>query len=514
MDEMTLPTTLGAESERARVRMSDRTRLALAALGAALLLGILGDGLLRATPWGINAVLWLMLLLGTLLALMRWQFPAARGGGRWMIVPALLFAAAIAWRGSGVLVGLSVLAVLVSLALLAARAREGQWQRAGLGEYVLALPLAGVNAALGAFALLTDVEWQSIPRGGWSGQAIAIVRGTLIAAPLLLLFGGLFMAADADFEALVLDLLDWEWEEIASHLFWAAVWAWLVAGFFRQSLLERTPPSLRVPQPRFLGLGIVESTIVLGTMNLLFLAFVLVQFPYLFGGSASVDPASGLSYSAYARRGFFELVTVATLLLPLLLLLHWLLRDSRPWETWLFRGLAGTLVLLMYVVMLSALQRMWLYTAEFGLTELRFYTTAFMGWLAVVFLLFLLTVLRGQRERLAFGALLAAFATLLLLLAINPDALIVRTNVGRVEQAAQPFDREYVVSLSADAVPPLVALIDQMPAEDRCRVADRLLLQWSPSEQMDWRTWNWARWQARRTVSANQERLEGMSCTE
>ncbi len=203
---------------------------------------------------------------------------------------------------------------------------------------------------------------------------------------------------------------------------------------------------------------------------------------------------------------------MATLLLPLLLLLHWLLREYRPWEIRLFRGLAGTLVLLMYVVMLSALQRMWLYTVEFGLTELRFYTTAFMGWLAIVFLLFLLTVLRGQRERLAFGALLTAFATLLLLLAINPDALIVRTNVGRVAQAAQPFDREYVVSLSADAVPPLVALLDQMPAEDRCQVANRLLSQWSPPEQRDWRTWNWARWQAWRTVAANRTRLEGMQC--
>jgi hypothetical protein len=34
--------------------------------------------------------------------------------------------------------------------------------------------------------------------------------------------------------------------------------------------------------------------------------------------------------------------------------------------------------------MASALQRMYLYTQEYGLTELRFYATIFMAWLAVV----------------------------------------------------------------------------------------------------------------------------------
>ena len=39
-----------------------------------------------------------------------------------------------------------------------------------------------------------------------------------------------------------------------------------------------------------------------------------------------------------------------------------------------------------------------LYTVQFGLTELRFYTLAFMGWLVLVFGWFVATVLRGRRE--------------------------------------------------------------------------------------------------------------------
>ena len=38
--------------------MSERTKLAVGALGAALLLGILGDGLFRVWPWGVNVGVW------------------------------------------------------------------------------------------------------------------------------------------------------------------------------------------------------------------------------------------------------------------------------------------------------------------------------------------------------------------------------------------------------------------------------------------------------------------------
>ncbi len=54
-------------------------------------------------------------------------------------------------------------------------------------------------------------------------------------------------------------------------------------------------------------------------MNLLFLAFVLVQLRFLFGGSGLEEQRVGLTYAEYARHGFFELVVVAVLVLPLIL---------------------------------------------------------------------------------------------------------------------------------------------------------------------------------------------------
>jgi hypothetical protein len=55
---------------------------------------------------------------------------------------------------------------------------------------------------------------------------------------------------------------------------------------------------------------------VLGLLDLLFLTFVVIQVRYLFGGAGRVAATAGLTHTEYARRGFFELVTVTALALP------------------------------------------------------------------------------------------------------------------------------------------------------------------------------------------------------
>ncbi|MBA3533158.1 MAG: DUF4173 domain-containing protein [Ardenticatenales bacterium] len=492
--------------------MTTTTKLGLGTLGAALLLGLLGDGLLRAFPWGINLPLWVALLIAALFLLAQWQRVPLTGGGRWLALPILFFSGAIAWRASPALTFFSVLALLLSLGLAASRTRAGRIAISGIAEYAMLLVSAGINGILGAlFLLFGTIQWKTLPRQRWSGPVMAIGRGLAISLPLLLLFGGLFAAADAVFDGIVRDLFDWDIDKIFSHFFLFAFWSWLVGGFLHQTLLSTFELPTGIERPRFLSLGLIEVSMVLGALNVLFLAFVLVQFRYFFGGAILVEATLGLTYAEYARRGFFELVTVATLLLPLLLLLHWLLRRGEDRQPALFNALSGALILMMFVIMVSAVQRMRLYQTEFGMTELRLYTTAFMGWLAVVFVWFVATVLRGRRASFASGALGAGFATLALLLAMNPDAFIVRNNVAR-QQAPQPFDRGYVTTLSGDAVPALIETLPQMKPEDSCLIASYLLVGWSAPEEKDWRTWNWARSQAWAAVEANRPALEEMAC--
>ena len=338
--------------------------------------------------------------------------------------------------------------------------------------------------------------------------ALPVLRGTLLAVPLVLVFAVLFSSADANFDQMIAGLFAWEIDEAIAHVLIASIGAYLAAGALNYLFLAADEPAPTEGVRGMMTLGIVEIGMALAALDALFLAFVVVQAPYLFGGALTIERLATLSYAEYARRGFFELVTVAALVLPLLIAADWSLRRTRRRDTVIFRLLAGGLVALVFIVMASAVQRMLLYQSEFGLTELRVYTTAFMGWLAVLFLLFLGTVWRGAPKPFAAAALDSGLLAIVALHVLNPDDLIARTNAMRPN-----FDALYNSSLSDDAVPALVASLPNLTEAERTVVAGCLLHRWGKPDAPDWRSWNLARTEGRQLALANVEHLAGLDPT-
>ncbi|MFT4582193.1 MAG: hypothetical protein ACI915_000058 [Gammaproteobacteria bacterium] len=119
----------------------------------------------------------------------------------------------------------------------------------------------------------------------------------------------------------------------------------------------------------------------------------MIQLSSFFGDDALVRQSGSLSYATYARRGFFELVFLSCLLIPLLIVARWLLRSANTTSLRVYRLLAAGLVGMVLVIVASAMHRMQLYTQAYGLTELRFYTSAFMIWLGLIYFLFCRTSL-------------------------------------------------------------------------------------------------------------------------
>lgn len=517
--------------------MTEKTKQAVRVIEAALLLGVLGDGLLRATPFGLNVLIWtgaLVIALAVLLPRKRRQ--ALAGAGHWPLLSSILFAAAFAWRDSLTLNFLAGLGMLLSLVICAWRARAGRIWLAGIGEYMMGIFIAGINAFFAGFPmLLCDVEWKEVVGAGRSSQVKATLRGIVIAVPLLVLFSTLFMSADARFESMVNHVFSLNFDDAFGHIILALALAWIAGGYLRgllfgrevkivdghATLLSANPVennsvetivlsnALKPSKPQPISLGIVEIGITLGLLNLLFLVFVVLQLRYFFGGASLVQASDGLTFSGYYRRGFFELVVVAALVLPILLAAHWLLRKENPAHERIFRLLAGTQVALLFVIMTSAVRRMLLYQNEYGLTELRLYTTAFMAWLALVFVWFVATILRGRREQFACGALVAGLLVIATLHVMNTDAFIVRVNVAHA-QTGRGFDADYAASLSADAVPPLLESLPALSRDCQRIIARKVLQRWSHTEGEDWRNWNWSRSQSYRIVQREAEELQAI----
>ncbi|HKV42111.1 MAG TPA: DUF4173 domain-containing protein [Blastocatellia bacterium] len=503
--------------------MKNKSNLAAKIICGSFALGVLGDAVLRESPLGLNAPLWSAAVILLILLLERWQSIRIKGDPVWLAV-AFLYAAAFAWRDSSVLKCLDALALFTSVSFLflpeSAVARLATCFECGASVVSCA-----INAAFGALPLmLTDLDLSNTPRQQWLRPAMAVGRGLLIAAPLMLLFGALFASADAVFDGIVKSIFSFNVPDLIIHSLIIALIAFIAAGFIRGLLLGRlvdfkhrdraASMSIGTQQFEFDDasrapanlIGIVEVTTALGLLDMLFLVFVVVQLRYLFGGRRLVEATSGLSYSVYAREGFFELVAVTALVLPLLLVADWLLRRDTNINLRVFRMLGAALLMMLFVVIASALDRMRTYQGEYGQTELRLYTTAFMFWLAAVSIWLGVTVLRGKRERFAFGAVVSGLAMVLILNALNPDALIVRTNTAFARQGRH-FDAVYLTSLSADAVPALIEAFPSLNETDR-RTASRWVLgNWFPPQREGWRSWSLARHDAWRATGKARDQL-------
>jgi hypothetical protein len=466
-------------------------RLGVPLLAVALVLGAAGDMLFNGHQLGINVLLFAACFVAALALLLRKAAAPAHQGRRWMAAPVLVFAAAFAWHDSRLLTATNLLALAGAVALGGLRRTQHRPQDASVSEYAAGFASAGVGTFAGAVHLLTrEIPWREASRGARGARAVAVARGVAIGLPIVLLFGGLFMAADAVFRQYVTGAVP-SFGHPASHIVFVTVIAWMGAGLLRDLVApreeERVLPADWLLDRKPARLGSTEIAIVLGALDLLFLGFVLVQARYLFGGSALVESRASLTYAQYARHGFFELVVVSVLVLPVLLAPNALARDRKR----LVRSFSGVLVALELVVALSALQRLRVYEHQYGLTELRIYAIGVVGWLVCVFLWASVTILRGQVRRFAVGAVVAGFAATAVLNVLNPDALIARTNLTRPH-----VDVAYLAGLSDDAVPTLVSRASLLrDPSQRADLLSRLGARRVGSS--DWLAWNASRERAR-----------------
>ena len=502
--------------------MNEKTKTGLEVLQSAVLIGIAGDFLLRRTPWGLNAFLWVLLVAAALLALTYFRKREYFSKQTLILSGALLFfASTFLYRASIPLLLLNVLAIFTIWAVLTFPNLKLNPKTSGVSHFILGFVWSGINLLVSPILLVfNDVKWKGSNNSGWTKTILPIIRGLLLVAPLLVIFGGLFMAADAAFEGLINRSLNINIEEIFAHLLLMALLTWIVAGYLRGTLFETLIPQSFAGEksadettpkrdwrefnsswlPNTLTLGNIEVGIIWGLLNLLFLSFVIVQIPYLFGGFEYVQNTENIKLADYARRGVAELGLVTVLVLPLLLLGHWFLRRENKSTEKLFKVMAGIQIGLLFVIMISSAQRMILYTGSYGygLTLERFYAMALLAVLAAVFIWFAATILIGQRQRFAWGMFWILLFSLGTLNITNPEAFVLKKNFQLMQKGRQ-FDTHYTFNeLREDALPAAIEIIPHLDERQKCQAENGL--NWVDRDLKNgWRliNWNRARWQAK-----------------
>lgn len=560
--------------------MTNKAKIGLEILVTAVIIGLAADALLREVPWGLNAFVFLLIFIAAL------TFLSLRHRPEVITAPALALKSAIIFfavmfliRDAVELKVFDTFAIVFLLGVLILRTFPVNIFRAGVSHYIAALLWAGMNSIFAPFLLIgSDINHRELATTRWMATTYAVARGLVIVSPLVLVFGLLFMSADAAFDDFVRWIIAFKFETIVSHIAITSVFAVLTASYFRGTLLQPfarwrstgqakadssdtaadEPCSDRSPRnkdemensafakgesvfehirlaeispkvsgneqtysnrdipvaaklrrfdfqdfnnsilPQSFTLGTIETGVIFGLINVLFLSFVVFQIPYLFGGLEFVQTTPNLKLADFARRGFGELVFASVLVLPILLCGHWLLRKGSAVTANLFKVLAIIQIGLLFVVMASAMRRILLLTSElgYGWTPTRFYPIVLMFWLGVVFLWFIVTVLFGDRRHFAWGSLWFTIIILGATNLFNPDAFIAENNLQLMRLGRQ-FDAHTNASLGSEAVPILLQALPEMTHNDQCIVKwalhKRLI---NMSEESDFRIWNWQRQKA------------------
>jgi hypothetical protein len=436
---------------------------------AALLVAFLADFLFWGKAPGISLPIWtaIVLLTGFLLSWSVSQRPSP-----WTVLIAVLtlfFSAVPAFRENLFVVMFSLLMLVGGLLLVTATFLNGNWIYFRAIDYITEFAKVIWNGLIRPFSSAPQSEEVvQPPQKTFWRRFTPVLRGVLIAFPVLAVFSALFASADPVFNEGLKRILNLEHlPEYFLRFILILLLGFCLVGIYLHAILPAHPASRPDPSKPWMKpfLGWTETAILLGALDLLFITFVILQVRYLFGGMANINE-TGFTYSEYARRGFNELVVVAVMSILLILSLATVARLENQLQKTGFTVGAVLLMANVLVILASSLQRLMLYENAYGFSEQRTLSHIFIYWLGAVVLTVIVLELVHQRGRFALALLVAAVGFSLSLVIINVDGFVARQNVQRAVQG-EDLDVAYFSSLSDDFVPVIMEFYKNpaLPAE-------------------------------------------------
>ena len=477
--------------------------------GASLSFGLLFDYFFYGKFPGIAFPLYIILVVMGLFAIAHFFKKQINKEVFWLLVPLIFFSAMVFVRSSYLLTFLNVVASLLLLLVIAEVSFGEKVKNFLVGDYIkiFFLPFKFIRPL---FQTLSNLF---LLRGVNKDQKVLsqVARGILMAIPVLFIFLLLFSSADLIFQKYVSDLIiiDIEPETIFRTML-VLIATLVYIGAYSYSFREKENQIAAQQNGKSHSVGHIESSILLGSVNVLFFIFMLVQLNYLFAGENNVS-AQGFTYAEYARRGFFELIAVAIVSLLLLLSTEKYIVKKETDHALGFKILSTALVVQVILIMASAFTRLSLYEEAYGFTTLRLYSHAFIILLAVVFCLLLYKIYKDGRENIfAFRVFISITLFLAVINFLNPDKFIARRNIERFA-ATEKLDIYYLSRLSSDAMPETIKILNISNDDLRKGFARELYLRAHNSDSIyfsKWQSLNISRMRADKVLNSKMHELE------
>lgn len=395
----------------------------------------------------------------------------------WFFIPIFMLSLNFFISGSGIWRPWNI---VVSALLYAAMFTDLRLKNAG-GSF-LAKIFKRAAIPIRYFAL--PVSWAISLNEGKAPLIKRILKAFAIAVPCAVVLTAVLSSADMVFSRGLGNLFAALLRSLNFNLIFKGILA-VIAGLYLfgvvcSAFIEPVFHSLSKPEKHT---DLLVVNILISCMLIIYTIFVVIQFRYLFAGAAL---PYGLSYTEYARKGFFELLALSGVNIAMILFSIGRSNEKSPAANFA-KGLSCYLCLVTFVLLASSFRRMMLYCNYDGLTRLRFFVLGFLIFEAVGLAATLLYIFKPKFNIIMVYSIIALLYYLLLNL-IPTDSFVARSQVD-MYLSGQRTEIDYALSLSSDAAAELARLAED---EKQCPMVREYFLRLSEAEELPerWQRYN------------------------
>ena len=334
--------------------------------------------------------------------------------------------------------------------------------------------LAGPAALWGD--LRTRIRPSRLAAAQHSRLTKGLLRGGLLSVPVVAILGGLLASGDRVF-AKSLSVTLPAMGPASSHALLFGFGSISLAGYFAAG---STSVSRKAPVDDRSRIGVIEATVILGSVCALYIVFAVIQVLAILAGDDHIKRTTGLTYAEYARSGFFQLLAVSVLTLGVLGLTRYSVGTASRLRRKVIVASEAVVFLTLGIVAV-AFRRMSLYEHAYGYTMRRLLPHIVIGVLGMVFVLLALAYgndlravglrrdqhldpasHRTAKTWLIPAALTAVVVSLVGANLLNLEAIVARSQLQR-SLAGEPSANTEILGLGPDAVPTVVAWLTAHP---------------------------------------------------
>ena len=349
-----------------------------------------------------------------------------------------------------------------------------------------------INAAEPFRYIATPVKWGVRANKDHTKTVLRALIGVGITIPCLGVVLALLSSADAIFSNNVSNFISGIARIITYNVLMKGLCG-LIAGFYLFGVVYgmqiRKTEEVPEIQAKSRNGDMLVLNILLVSILAVYTAFVAIQFKYLFAQGDNLP--YGLTYTYYARRGFFELLGLSGLNIVTILVTTRLTRERTGGLAIFTKTLSCYLCAVTVILLISSFYRMWLYNVDDGLTRLRFLVFGFLIFEAIG-LLFTFAYIIKPKFNIFFVYISIALVYYLALNLVPMDRIIAKDQIDRYF-ATGKGGIGYVATLSADAAPEVARLLesgDDMVQLDAARYFHRIYYSLNDGTPVRWQRWN------------------------